>query len=138
MFEAPKGSRPGSTGIDGPATAKRATSNGSSKVWGDIRKMGFAVSILDSVDAITGEFKQTIRGVCYPAGTIIFLRYHEMESELRSVVGRLEKRTSEFERSLGKFEICEYEYQGRGATDPASKYPLRNARWNKSRTGPPG
>jgi circadian clock protein KaiC len=42
------------------------------------------------------------------ADNIVFLRYLEMEGELRKAIGVLKKRMSNFERTLREFEITRY------------------------------
>jgi circadian clock protein KaiC len=73
-----------------------------------LKNMGVAVVLVDSVDAVTGEFQPTDGGVSYLADNIVFLRYLEMEGELRKAIGILKKRTSDFERTLREFEITRH------------------------------
>jgi len=73
-----------------------------------LKNMGVAVILVDSVDAITGEFRPTSDGVSYLADNIVFLRYIEVEGVLRKAIGVLKKRTSDFERSLREFEITKH------------------------------
>ncbi|WP_440991650.1 ATPase domain-containing protein [Haloarchaeobius baliensis] len=73
-----------------------------------LKNMGVAVILVDSVDGVTGEFQPTQGGVSYLADNIVFLRYLEIEGELRKAIGILKKRTSDFERALREFEITEH------------------------------
>lgn len=70
-----------------------------------LKNMGVAVVLVDSVDAITGSFQPTNGGVSYLADNIVFLRYLEIQGELRKAIGILKKRSSDFERALREFEI---------------------------------
>jgi circadian clock protein KaiC len=57
------------------------------------------------VAEITGEFRATEADISYLADNIVFLRYVEIDGELRRVVGVLKKRTSDFEKTLRELEI---------------------------------
>lgn len=48
---------------------------------------------------MTGEFRATEAGISYLADNILFLRYVEIESELRRVIDVLKKRATDFEKS---------------------------------------
>ncbi|WP_135366112.1 ATPase domain-containing protein [Halosimplex halophilum] len=73
-----------------------------------LKDMGVAVILVESTNAITGQFQPTNSGLSYLADNIVFLRYLEMEGELRKAIGILKKRTSDFERALREFEITEH------------------------------
>ena len=73
-----------------------------------LKRMGVTVIFVDSVDAVVGEFQPTNGGVSYLADNIVFLRYLEMQGELRKAIGVLKMRTSDFERSLREFSITEH------------------------------
>lgn len=70
-----------------------------------LKNQDVAVILVDSVDSITGDFQPTSEGVSYLADNIVFLRYIEIQGELRKAIGVLKKRTSDFERTLREFEI---------------------------------
>ena len=70
--------------------------------------MGVAVILINEVETITGDFRATEVGISYVADNIVFLRYLEMQGELRKVIGVLKKRMSDFERTLREYEITRY------------------------------
>jgi len=72
-----------------------------------LKNMGVTVVIVDEIDQVTGEFRATNSGISYLADNVLFLRYLEMEGELRKVAGVLKKRVGDFERSVREFEITE-------------------------------
>jgi len=73
-----------------------------------LKNMGVAVILVDSTESVTGEFKPTNSGLSYLADNIVFLRYLEMQGELKKTIGILKKRSSDFERSLRQFEITQH------------------------------
>jgi circadian clock protein KaiC len=70
-----------------------------------LKNMGATVLLIDEVGQITGEFRVTDSEVSYLADNIVFLRYVEMDGELRRVVGVLKKRTSDFQKLLRELSI---------------------------------
>ena len=70
-----------------------------------LRNMGVTVILVDETPQITGEFRATDADVSYLADNILFLRYVEMQGELRRVVGVLKKRTSDFQKQLRELTI---------------------------------
>jgi circadian clock protein KaiC len=70
--------------------------------------MGVAVLLISEIEAITGEFRATEAGISYLADNIVFLRYIEIQGELRRAIGVLKKRLSSFEPSLREIEITRY------------------------------
>lgn len=73
-----------------------------------LQNMGVAVLLINEIETITGEFRITEIGISYLADTIIFLRYLEMQGELRRAIGVLKKRITDFEKTLREFEISRY------------------------------
>ncbi|NJD08174.1 MAG: recombinase RecA [Methylococcaceae bacterium] len=74
-----------------------------------LKNMGVTTILVSELDTITGDqFKATEVGVSYLADTIVFLRYMELEGELRKAIGVLKNRTSAFERNLRELEITPY------------------------------
>jgi circadian clock protein KaiC len=73
-----------------------------------LQNMGIAVLLINEVEAITGEFKVTEVGISYMADNIVFLRYLEMQGELRKAIGVLKKRLTSFERTLREIEVTRY------------------------------
>lgn len=72
-----------------------------------LKNNGVTTILIDSVDQVTGDFKPTQSNVSYLADTLVFLRYLEIEGELRKAIGLLKRRTGGFERSLREFEITD-------------------------------
>ena len=69
---------------------------------GNVGVTGFLVS---ETSNITGEFVTTNLHASYLADNIIYLRYIEVEGELRKSIGILKKRMSDFEKSIREFKI---------------------------------
>ncbi len=72
-----------------------------------LKNMGVTVILVDETTSVTGEFEPTSSQLSYLADSIVFIRYLELEGELRKAIGVLKKRTSDFERTLRKFQITE-------------------------------
>jgi circadian clock protein KaiC len=73
--------------------------------------MGVTVLLINEVQYLTGDFRVTDVGISYLADNVIFLRYLEINGELRKALGVLKKRLSDFERTLRQFEITRYGIQ---------------------------
>ena len=73
-----------------------------------LQNMGVAVLLINEVETITGDFRVTEVGISYMADNIVFLRYMEMQGEIRKLIGVLKKRMNGFERNLREFEITRY------------------------------
>lgn len=73
-----------------------------------LQNRGVAVLLINEVEKITGDFQATERGISHIADNIIFLRYLEIDGELRKAIGVLKKRLGDFEKTLREFEICRY------------------------------
>jgi circadian clock protein KaiC len=73
-----------------------------------LQNMGVAILLISEVEAITGDFRATQAGLSYLADNIVFLRYLEMQGELRRAIGVLKKRLSNFEKTLREFDITRY------------------------------
>ncbi len=73
-----------------------------------LQNMGVAVILINEVETITGDFRATEVGISYIADNLVFLRYLEMQGELRKVIGVLKKRMTDFEKTLREFEITRY------------------------------
>jgi len=70
--------------------------------------MGVTLIIIYEMKNITGEFQISETEISYLADNILFLRYLEIESELRRSIGVLKMRCSDFEKTLREFEITRY------------------------------
>jgi circadian clock protein KaiC len=73
-----------------------------------LQNMGVAVLLVSEIQSITGEFRATETGISYLADNIVFLRYLEVQGELRRAIGVLKKRLSNFEKTLREIEITRY------------------------------
>jgi circadian clock protein KaiC len=73
-----------------------------------LQSMGVMVLLISEIESITGEFRATEVGISYIADNIIFLRYLEIQGELRRAIGVLKKRLSSFERTLRELDVSRY------------------------------
>jgi circadian clock protein KaiC len=70
-----------------------------------LKNMGVTVIVVYENNSITGDFRATELGISYLADNIVFLRYVEVDGELRRVVGVLKKRMSDFEKAMRELTI---------------------------------
>jgi circadian clock protein KaiC len=70
-----------------------------------LQNMGVTVLLMNEVSGITGDFEATEAGISYLCDNLVFLRYLEIDGELRKSVGVLKKRLSGFSRNIREFEI---------------------------------
>ena len=70
-----------------------------------LQNMGVAVLLPVETSQLTGDFRVTDYDISYLADNIIFLRYLEIDGQLRKSIGVLKKRLSNFEKTLREFEI---------------------------------
>jgi len=70
-----------------------------------LKNMGVTVLLVNEMETITGDFQATGVGLSYLCDNLIFLRYLEMDGEMRKAVGVLKKRVGDFEKTLREFEI---------------------------------
>lgn len=70
-----------------------------------LKRMGVTVVLIEEVTNITGDLTATDEQVSYLADNIVFLRYVEIDGEIRKVVGVLKKRYGDFERQIRTLEI---------------------------------
>lgn len=73
-----------------------------------LTRTGCTVILINEVENISGALKITDIGISYLADNIIFLRYFEMEGEMRKAIGVLKKRLSDFEKTLRELKITQY------------------------------
>ena len=76
-----------------------------------LQNMGVTTILVNEVDSIMGDFQATGQGLSYLADNIIFLRYLEIDGQLRKAIGVLKKRLSNFETTLREFKISRYGLQ---------------------------
>jgi len=72
-----------------------------------LKNVGVTTIFIDETKNITGEFNATQENISYLADNIVFLRHLELHGELQKAIGVLKKRTSDFERTLRRFEITD-------------------------------
>lgn len=70
-----------------------------------LTNMGVSVVAVNDTEAITGDFRATEVGISYMADNLVFLRYLELNGELRKAIGVLKKRLGDFERQLREYAI---------------------------------
>jgi circadian clock protein KaiC len=61
-----------------------------------LKNMGVTVIFINEVESITGDFRATEAGVSYLCDNLVFLRYLEIDGELRKAIGVLKKRLGDF------------------------------------------
>lgn len=72
-----------------------------------LRNVGVTVILIEEQQSVAGEFSATQENISYLADSILFLRYLELDGEIRKSVGVLKKRLGGFERTLRELEIDE-------------------------------
>lgn len=70
-----------------------------------LAELGVTTILINEVEFITGEFRATEIGVSYIADNIIFMRYLELNAQLKKAIGVLKKRLSDFEKNLREIKI---------------------------------
>lgn len=73
-----------------------------------LQSKGIATILVNEVQNITGDFKISDVGISYVADNVMFMRYLEINGEMRKAIGVLKKRVSNFEKTLREFEITRY------------------------------
>ncbi|GAB4525288.1 MAG: ATPase domain-containing protein [Pleurocapsa sp.] len=73
-----------------------------------LQNMGVTIILVNEIEEITGNFRATDVGISYIADNIVFLRYLEIDGEMRKAIGVLKKRLSDFEKTLREIEITRY------------------------------
>jgi circadian clock protein KaiC len=72
-----------------------------------LRNVGVSVVLTEEVRSVTGDFVATDEQISYIADNIVFLRYLEIEGEIRKSIGVLKKRLGRFESTLRGLEITD-------------------------------
>ena len=70
-----------------------------------LQNMGVTTLLINETANVTGQFETTGMNASYLADNIIFLRYLELDGELRKAIGVLKKRMSDFERAIREFDV---------------------------------
>jgi circadian clock protein KaiC len=111
-----------------------------------LKNMGATTLLVNELETITGKFQATELGISYLADNIIFLRYLEIQGELRKAIGVLKKRLSEYQKSLRELAITRYGIRVgepltglrgilTGTPEMVGRLPRRN--WTHSEPEPP-
>jgi circadian clock protein KaiC len=72
-----------------------------------LKNMGVTVLFINELEGIIGDFRATEVGVSYLCDNLVFLRYLEMDGELRKVIGVLKKRVGDFGKALRELQITD-------------------------------
>ncbi len=64
--------------------------------------------LINEIENVTGDFRPTDAGISYLADNILFLRFLEINGELRKAIGVLKKRLGDFEKAMRQIEISRY------------------------------
>lgn len=70
-----------------------------------LKNMGVTVIFINEVEGITGDFRATGIGASYLSDNLIFLRYLEIDGDLRKAIGVLKKRMGDFGKTLRELTI---------------------------------
>ncbi|HEX2191526.1 MAG TPA: ATPase domain-containing protein [Longimicrobiaceae bacterium] len=70
-----------------------------------LKNMGVTAIFINEMEGITGDFRATGLGVSFLCDNLVFLRYLEIDGELRKAIGVLKKRLGDFGRTLREIEI---------------------------------
>jgi len=70
-----------------------------------LSRSGVTVILVNEVEAVTGQFRISERGISYLADNVLIMRYMEVDGRLQKVFGILKKRLSSFDRRLFPFEV---------------------------------
>lgn len=70
-----------------------------------LQNMNVAVLLISDIHTVVGDFTVSEARISYLADNVIFLRYLEINGEVRKAIGVLKKRLSDFEKTLREFEI---------------------------------
>lgn len=70
-----------------------------------LARLGTSVILVNEVESLMGAFTVSEKGISYLSDNVIFLRYLEVNGELRKAIGVLKKRLSDFDRHMHLYEI---------------------------------
>ncbi len=73
-----------------------------------LKGMGVTLLLINETKSVTGDFQATDGSVSYLADNIVFLRYLELNGELRKAIGVLKKRAGDFEKTMREIAITKY------------------------------
>lgn len=70
-----------------------------------LARLGVSVLLINEVEAMTGQFRVSEKGISYLSDNVLVLRYMETDGELRKALGVLKKRLSGFDGRLYTFQV---------------------------------
>ncbi|QBQ55917.1 ATPase domain-containing protein [Nitrosococcus wardiae] len=70
-----------------------------------LSRRGASVLLVNEVQALVGQFRISERGISYLSDNVIFMRFMEVEGELKKLLGVLKKRLSAFDTRVYTYEI---------------------------------
>lgn len=73
-----------------------------------LRNVGVTTFLIDETRDVVGSFHATEENISYLADNIVFLRHIELNGELQKAIGVLKQRTSDYERTLRRYEITKH------------------------------
>ncbi|KFI22889.1 ATPase domain-containing protein [Nitrosococcus oceani] len=70
-----------------------------------LSRRGASVLLVNEIEALTGQFRISGKGISYLSDNVIFLRFMEIEGALKKSLGVLKKRLSAFDTRMYSYEI---------------------------------
>lgn len=70
-----------------------------------LARQGVSVLLINEVEAMTGQFRVSEKGISYLSDNVILLRYVEVDGGIQKTLGVLKKRLSGFDNRLHAFEL---------------------------------
>lgn len=71
----------------------------------NLSRRGASVILVNEIEALTGQFKISEKGISYLSDNVIFLRFMEAEGELKKSLGVLKKRLGAFDTRMYTYDI---------------------------------
>ncbi|QIB64566.1 gas vesicle protein GvpD [Kineobactrum salinum] len=71
-----------------------------------LSRRGISVILVNEIEALTGQFRISEKGISYLSDNVIFLRFMEADGELKKSIGVLKKRLSPFDSKMYTYQIA--------------------------------
>lgn len=71
-----------------------------------LARTGVSVFLINEIEAMSGQFRISERGISYLSDNVVFLRYVEVDGQLKRAIGVLKKRLSAFDTKLHEYQIA--------------------------------